>query len=233
MSFDGLCRTTWPRRTDSAPAGPSTSRENSEDVQSFQVLRGRYFACYAARDFIQGIIASNLEALKPVPCVAHLNTAKLEGCDSGPKNAPQILRTRLQQIFRQCLSLSERPETQEVMAHGMYEACAALIPELVDLRYVPFGNLLHVIERSRRLFIEIQGSLHVSMLTPRLPERRLTILRRLKLIAIQVPRFEAFHYLNGPQDLRDFYGKVKASSGQSNSQVSSLQVTAKFQNISM
>jgi len=57
-------------------------------------------------------------------------------------------------------TFTERPEAQEVLARGTYEECAALIPEFVELRYVPFGNLLHVIERSGTLFIESQGLFH-------------------------------------------------------------------------
>jgi len=90
----------------------------------------------------------------------------------------------------------------------------------------------HVIQQSGSLFIEIQGSFHESMLTPRLSERRFTLLRRVKLIRIQVPHFEAFFDLNGPHDLIDLCEKVKGSSGQNESQVLKLQVTASFQNIS-
>jgi len=129
-------------------------------------------------------------------------------------------------------TFTERSEAQEAMARGMYEECAALNAEFVYLRNVPLGNLLHVIQQSGSLFIESQGSFHVSMLTPRLLERRLTLLRRVKLIRIQVPQFEAFFGLHGPQDLIGLYEKVKMSSGQIESQVLALQVTARFQNIS-
>jgi len=112
-------------------------------------------------------------------------------------------------------TFTERPEAQEAMARGMYEEYAALIPDFVDLRHEPLGNLLHIIQQSGSLFIESsQGSFHVSMLTPRLPERRLTLLRQVKLIGIQVPQFEAFFKLNGPKDLGGLLEKVKVSSGQ-------------------
>jgi len=122
-------------------------------------------------------------------------------------------------------------EVQEVVARGMYEKCAALIPEF-DLRHVPLGSLLQVIEQSKSLLIVSEGSFHVRMLTPWLLKRNKVLLRRVNLLAIQVPSDDNIQHLERPQDLINFSESVKARYGHSDSQILSLEVTAKFQNIS-